>query len=322
MDVAAYLGLVGLSVGIGVAVRWVAPSVLARVARRSGVGGRVGWAAFGFTVLWVFAPVLFGARTGEGRPWLVGAAVAAGGVYLAVVAAGSVDAYRLLANVPHRNPRQVTAGEPVAISGVPTPVADGAETPFTAIPTVYTDWLVQHRSRTGIRRTWTAVEGGVETVPFTLGDGAVRVPAGPDRVISNAEGSSSVEPGDPLPEPAASFCRRHPSLPDPDAREHPLRFLETFVPADAPVTVVGTPRQAEEPGSLVVEGAPGGDRPGAGAAGGSEVILIDGDADEAAATLRKRVYGLGIVGVAMVFGGQALAFALSAATLPVPSVLP
>lgn len=315
MGLVAYLGFVALSVGIAVAVARFRPSVLARLGRQADVGARGGWAAFGATVLWVFAPVLFGAETGDGEAWVVGAAVAGVGAYFVVVAVGSVGEYRLLAGVEHRDPRSVTPGSPVAVSGVPTVEGpeDAAVTPFTGHAAVQTDWLVQTRRRLGLRRTWTAVDGGVETVPFTLGGAAVRVPAGPDRVISNAEAVSSADPDEALPEPAASVCREHPSLPDPAARENQLRFLQTYVPADEPVTVVGTARQADEPGALVIEDAPTGALPGPG--DGEEVVLLNGDADAAESTLRKRVYGLGVVGVAMLLAGQALSFLLSAATL-------
>ncbi|PSP33158.1 hypothetical protein BRC63_10765 [Halobacteriales archaeon QH_10_70_21] len=96
-------------------------------------------------------------------------------------------------------------------------------------------------------------------------------------------------------------------------REQPLRFLETFVPAEEPVTVVGTLRQGEVPGVLVVDEVPDDLLGTDGAAG--EAVLVRGDADAAETMLRKRVRWLGPAGLAMVLGGQALSFALSSATL-------
>jgi len=40
-----------------------------------------------------------------------------------------------------------------------------------------------------------------------------------------------------------------------------------------------------------------------------------------ASILRKLVYGLGIIGAAMLLGGQALSFALSGAAVSAPAVL-
>lgn len=314
MGLLTYLGFVALAVVVAVAVHRFQPASVARLARRTGIGGRVGWAAFSVAVLWVFLPVLAGAETGGEEAWVLGAAVAGVGCYLVVVAGGSLDEYRLLAGVEHRDPQRVTPGEPVATAGVPT-ADDGARTPLTDEPGVHTDWLVQRRRWTGLRRTWTALASGVQSTPFTLGDGTVRVEAGEHRVVSNAERMPAVDPDDPLPDAAASFLREHPDLPDPDDREHRLRFLETYVPADEPVTVVGTPRQGEAPGTLVVDEAPPDDVLGTHGGGDTgEAVLVRGDADDAETTLRKRVYWLGPAGLAMALGGQALSFVLSSAS--------
>ena len=88
-------------------------------------------------VLWVFLPALAGAEVGEGRAWLFGAAVA-GDCYLLVVAAGSLEEYRLLSGVEGVDPSGVTAGETVAVMGEPS--VDGTtRTPFTGAPAVHTD---------------------------------------------------------------------------------------------------------------------------------------------------------------------------------------
>lgn len=187
----------------------------------------------------------------------------------------------------------MTPDEPVATSGVPHTADDAAaRTPFTGDPAVHTDWLVQRRRWTGLRRTWTAVASGVDTIPFTLGDAPLRVDAGAHRVVSDAERMPAVDPDEPLPEAAAEFPRDHPDLPDPDARGHRLRCFETYVPADEPVTVVGTPHQGEAPGTLVVDEAPPDDVLGTHVDGErGEGVLVRGDAEDAEATLRKRCTG-------------------------------
>ena len=300
MGLLEYAGFVALSVVVAAGVGRYQPSVVDQVARQTGVDGRAGWTVFAGAVLWVFLPALAGAEVGEGEVWLFGAALAGGGCYLLVVAAGSLEEYRLLSGVEGVDPSGATAGETVAVTGEPS--VDGtARTPFTGAPAVHTDWLVQRRGRTGVRRTWTALESGVESTAFALGDGAVRVTPGDRRVFSNAERWPVFDPDEPLP--------------DPDDRERPLRFLETFVPAEEPVTVVGTPRRGEAPGVLVVDEAPPEELPGTD--GDDAAVLVRGDADAAERMLRKRVFWLGPAGLAMALGGQALAFALSAASLPV-----
>lgn len=97
--------------------------------------------------------------------------------------------------------------------------------------------------------------------------------------------------------------------------------MESYLPADEPVTVVGTPRQGEEPGTVVVDEAPPAELLGTHADYATpedvdpEAVLIRGDVDDAARRLRKRVTWLGGGGAAMVLGGQFLAFWLSSATL-------
>jgi hypothetical protein len=312
MGLFEFLGFLALSVAVAVGVTWYQPSVVDQLARQTGVDGRTGWAAFLVAMVWAVLPVLAGAETGDGEAWVVGAAVAGVGFYLLVIAAWSFEEYRLLSGVDHVDPRRATAGDTVAVTGEPS-AGETARTPFTGLPAVHTDWLVQRRGRTGFRRTWTALEGGVESTGFALGDGAVRVTPGDHRVFSNAEQMPGFDPDEALPEPAATFLAGHDGLPDPDDREQPLRFLETFVPAEEPVTVVGTLRQGEVPGVLVVDEVPDDLLGTDGAAG--EAVLVRGDADAAETMLRKRVRWLGPAGLAMVLGGQALSFALSSATL-------
>ena len=314
MGLFEFLGLVALSVVVAVGIRRYQPSVVDQLARQTGVGGRAGWAVFAVAVLWAFLPTLVGAELGDGQAWVFGAAIAGVGWYLLVIAAGSLGEYRLLSSVEHVGPRRAVAGETVAIAGEPS-AGGAARTPFTGVPAVHTDWLVQRRGRTGFRRTWTALESGVESTGFALGDGAVRVTPGDHRVFSDAERRPVFDPGEALPDRAATFLDRHDALPDPDDREQPLRFLETFVPAEEPVTVVGTPRQGGEPGTLVVDEAPPDELPGTGDdAATGEAVLVRGDADAAETMLRRRVFWLGPAGLAMVLGGQALSFVLSAAS--------
>lgn len=322
-----YLGFLAATLVVATGVRWYQPSVPDRLARKTGLSGARGWVALVVAAAWTLLPLLAGASTGgEGDLWMFGSAAAGVGCYLGAVALGSVDEYRLLRRTPHVPPERVSPGtgeESVATSGVPSVEAGDeseARTPFSGVPAVHTDWLVQRRERVGARRIWKSVAGGVRSVPFTLGDGAVAVAAGRYRTVSNAERFPTFGQDEPLPEPAAEFVRGHPDLPDPGERESTLRAIETYVPADEPVTVVGVPRQGEFPGRYLIDRAPpdgllGTDGAHAADGGRPEAVLVRGDADEAERTLRKRVYWLGVAGGAMVLGGQALAFWLSGASL-------
>lgn len=322
MSVVGYLGMVGLVLAVGEGIRRFEPAVVDQMARQTGLDGRTGWALVVVATLWLFLPVLAGAGLGDDELWVVGPAVAGVGWYLLVIAVSSVDEYRLLAGVEHVEPRRVTPGEPVATSGVPE-VADTADarTPLTGLPSVHTDWIVQRRQRIGARRGWTGVAGGVAATEFTLGDGAVQVTAGRHRVFTDAEHHPAFDPDEALPEAAEAFLAEHPELPDPGERSETLRFSESYLPADEPVTVVGVPRQGEEPGALVVDGAPPDDLLGTHADHATpgdadpDAVLVRGDADAAERRLRKRVVWLGGAGLAMVLGGQWLAVRLSSASL-------
>jgi len=320
-----YLGFLAVALVVAVGVRWFDPAVVDQLSRKTGLSGAKGWTLLLVAASWTFLPLLAGAETGDGEMWMFGSAVAGVGFYLGTVAVTSVDEYRLLHRTPHVSPGQVTTGtgdEAVVTSGTPA-VEDGKEgearTPFTGLPSVHTDWILQRRDRVGARTVWRNVGGGVRSVPFTLDDGAVAVRAGGNRVFSNAERITTFEPDEPLPDAAAEFLRAHPDLPDPQRRESRLRAIETYVPADEPVTVVGVPRQGEFPGQRLIDRAPpdellGTDGAHATDGGSGEVVLIRGDADEAERTLHKRVYWLGAASVVMILGGQALAFWLSGAS--------
>jgi hypothetical protein len=178
---------VGVALLVCSAVARFQPSVVDQLARRAGVNGTKGWAVAGIAVLWAFLPVLAGARTGEGERWIVGAAGAGIGWYLATVAAGAAGSYRLLRRAERVPPERVRPGaDVVATAGVPEfdAGAEGASTPFPGRPTVHVDWFVQRRWRIGIREGWAGVDGGVTGTAFTLGDGAVAVPAGDHRVLA------------------------------------------------------------------------------------------------------------------------------------------
>jgi len=322
-----YLGFIAVGLACAAFGRWYQPSVAAQLARKTGLSGAKGWTVLTVASAWVFLPLLAGATTSDGSDlWMFGSAIAGVGFYFGVIAVTSVDEYRLLDRTRHVAPDRLTVGSgegAVATSGVPMVEAERegeARTPFTGVPAVHTDWIVQRRDRVGARRVWKGVAGDVRSVPFTLGDGAVSVTSGGHRVFSNAERISTFEPDEPLPDAAAEFMRDRPDLPAPAGRKSKLRAIETYVPADEPVTVVGVPRQGESPGQRLIDRAPpdeilGTDGAHASDGGSGEVVLIRGDADEAERTLHKRVYWLGVAAAAMVLGGQALAFRLSGASL-------
>jgi hypothetical protein len=106
----------------------------------------------------------------------------------------------------------------------------------------------------------------------------------------------------------------------------PIRIIETVVPTDEPVTVVGTPRQAAESNTIRIDNAPvdellatptdhvatANDNSGDGRQGeGGEVILLNGEVAAARQVLKKRVYWLGAFGLAFISTGQALALWLA-----------
>ncbi|PSQ10356.1 hypothetical protein BRC93_09805 [Halobacteriales archaeon QS_5_70_15] len=322
-----YLGFLAVALACAAFARWYQPSVADQLARKTGVSGAKGWTVLTVASAWVFLPLLAGTTTTDGSDlWMFGAAIAGVGFYFGVMAVTSVDEYRLLDRARHVAPDRLTVGsgeEAVATSGTPS-VETGSEgearTPFTGLPAVHTDWILQRRERVGTRTVRKNIAGDVREVEFTLGDGAVAVDAGGHRGFSNAERISTFEPDEPLPDAAAEFLRARPDLPDPDERDSKLRAIGTYVPADEPVTVVGIPDQGEFPGQRLIDRAPpdellGTDGAHATDGGRAQAVLIRGDADAAERTLRKRVYWLGIAAAVMILGGQALAFRLSEASL-------
>ncbi|MCU4800989.1 hypothetical protein OB920_11470 [Halobacteria archaeon HArc-gm2] len=326
MGVVSYAGVVGIVIVVGFAIPRFEPAVVDHLSRQVELDRTKGIGLFAVAVLWMFLPLLGGAEAGEGELWVAGSAVAGGGFYLVAVAASSLDEHRLLDRATRYGPDAVPPGasdDVVAISGVPSVEREtDATTPFSGVPAVHTEWMVQRRRRIGFRKTWSAIASGVEHVPFTLGDGAVRVEAGRARAFTDAELHRTVDPDEDLPSRTdGAFLRDHEALPDPDDREKSLTLIEQFVPADEHVTVVGTPRQGGEPGQVVVDEAPPDDLLGthadytAGDGSEADAVLIRGDLDAAASQLRRRVYGAGILGGIMVIGGQLLAFWLSPATL-------
>lgn len=326
MGVIGYVGFLGLSVAIAVGVRWFDPAIASQLSRRTGLTGVRGWVLLLAALAWVFLPVLAGAPVGDGTLWTVGAAVAGVGWYLATIALTSADEYRILSQataVPPADLSAHTADAVVATSGIPTVAdAEAAVTPISGEPSVHTDWIAQQRTRVGFREVWSNVATGVESVPFTLGDGAVAVDSGRHRVFSNGERHTAVGADDPLPDPVAEFMQSDSDLPDPADRDSAMRFIEEFVPSAEPVTVVGEPVQGERPGQVRIADAPPdrlfGTHTDHSRSDGDEMepILVRGTVDEARWFLKKRLFVVGGLGLAMIVGGQALAFWLSPATLP------
>jgi len=204
-----YLGFIAVGLACAAFGRWYQPSVAAQLARKTGLSGAKGWTVLTVASAWVLLPLLAGATTSDGSDlWMFGSAIAGVGFYFGVIAVTSVDEYRLLDRTRHVAPDRLTVGsgeEAVATSGVPLVEAERegeARTPFTGVPAVHTDWIVQRRGRGGARRVWKGVAGDVRSVPFTLGDGAVSVTSGGHRVFSNAERISTFEPDEPLPDAA------------------------------------------------------------------------------------------------------------------------
>jgi len=327
MDVVGYVGFLGLSVAVAVGIKWFDPAIVAQLSRRTGLTGARGWAVLLVALAWMFLPVLAGVPVGDGHPWVIGAAISGVGCYLVTIALTSLDEYRILSGataVPPADLSAHTADGVVATSGVPTVAdSDAAVTPISGEPSVHTDWIAQQRTRVGFREVWSNTATGVESVPFTLGEGTVAVDSGRHRVFSNAERHTTVGADDPLSGAAAEFMRNDPALPDPETRDSSMRFIEEFIPSSDPVTVVGEPVQGERPGQVRIADAPPDRLFGTHTdhsrteADETEPILVRGTVDEARWLLKKRLFVVGGLGLAMVLGGQALAVRLSPAALPV-----
>ncbi|WP_396613058.1 hypothetical protein ACH9L7_07285 [Haloferax sp. S1W] len=325
MNILGYLGFVAFSVALAYSLRWLDPTAVSKLSRQFGIPRRTGWAFAIAAFLWIFLPVLVGAKLDD-ELWVFGAAVAGVGFFIATISVSSRDEYRLLQRVPFVDPEDVSASRGqslVGTSGRPTPLSDGQEdefrTPFSGRPSVHTDWLVQKRGRVGFREAWKNTAEGVKQAEFALGESGVRVTPGTHRVFIEKEHMFSLDLSENVPEPAATFLEAHPDLPNPESSDDELRIIERYVPADEPVTVVGNATQAAEPGVVRIEGAPGDELLGTHAdhatTGAPEAVLIRGDAELAQYTMRKRVYWLGVAGTAMILGGQLLSFWLSSASL-------
>ena len=326
MGVVAYVGFVLVSVLVAAGVKRFDPAIVAQLSRRTGLTGSYGWVILLVALAWVFLPVLAGAPVGDGSPWVIGAAVGSGGFYLATIALTSLDEYRILSRataVPPADLSAHTGDGVVATSGVPAVNdPDAAVTPFSGEPAVHTDWVAQKRTQVGLREVWSNAATGVESVPFTLGDGSVVVDSGRHRVFSNAERYTTVGEDEPFPDAVAEFMQSASDLPDPAARDSKTRFIEEFVPSSEPVTVVGEPVQSEQPGQVRIESAPPdwlfgthtdhseSDRDD------TEPIFVRGTVDEARQLLKKRLFFAGGSGLAMIASGQMVAFWLSPASLP------
>lgn len=196
----------------------------------------------------------------------------------------------------------------------------GRPAPFSGRPAVHADWLVQARREIGFRTGWVDIAGGVVASRFGLGDGAVGVTPGRHRVFTNVETILDVAPDEDLPKPAAAFFDSRPELPDPAARDTTLRLTESVVPADEPVTVVGTAVRTPEYGTARVDAAPPDSRLGTHTdhtAGDDdpEPVVIRGDRGTAERFMRKRTRWLAAAGLVLIVSGQAAAFRLSAASL-------
>lgn len=328
MGVADYIGMVTLILVVGVIAKRVDPAGIAQVAREVDVSRRTGWVLTVITVLWVCLPLLT-TSIGGGEFWTLGSAIAGVGAYLTAVAVTSRGEHKLLQTATHYAPDQIPTGTttPIATSATPTPtIGDGETAPTTSPvsnhPAVYADWIVQKRTQLGVRYRWRNIAEGVETTEFTLGNGDVTVPPGEHRVFSNVDNIIPIsEDAENVPDAVAGFFADHPDLPAIDDASAPLRVIESIVPADQPVTVIGTPVQGDEHGTtkitaptaaddLTARSTAGTDGP-ASETGMDEIALINGAFDDAKRLMKKRVYWLGPLGVAMVFGGQALALWLA-----------
>lgn len=327
MGAVTYVGFILVSVLVAVGVRWFDPAIIEQLSRRTGLTGGRGWGLFLVALAWIFLPVLTGAPVGDDSLWVIGAAMGSVGFYLATIALTSIDEYRILSratSIPPADLSAHTGDGVVATSGVPT-VADPAiaVTPISGEPAVHTDWIAQQRTRVGFREVWSNVATGVESVPFTLGDGSVAVDSGRHRVFSNAERYTTVGEDELFPDGVAEFMQSSPDLPDPKACDSRTRFIEEFVPSSEPVTVVGEPVQSEQPGQVRIEDAPPDRLFGTHTdhsrsdADDTEPIFVRGTVGEARQFLKKRLLFAGGIGLALIIGGQIVAFWLSPASLPV-----
>jgi hypothetical protein len=330
MSAVVYSGYVVFAVIVAYGVRWFDPAVLSQLSRKSGLTARTAWGFAVASFLWMFLPILFGAPVDDSELWLFGAAFAGFGFYMVAFAVSSRDEYALFKQATATDPQNVTAGpndEVVATADTPEPIVGDdlpdPASPLTGTPAVHVDWIVQQRDKVGIRPVWQNVATGVHTTPFTLGDTSIEVTPGAHRTFSNNDNRFTLRPGDEIPDEAAAFLASHPDLPDPAEMDKPLRFTETLVPIDEPVTVIGTATQAAEPDAIRLDSAPVDELLGthtdhattsnddSGDSRHGEVILTNGDVETARRLLKKRVYWLGGFGLVFILAGQAVALWLA-----------
>lgn len=303
---------VGVGTGLlalGLGVRVFSSGALARFARKSGIDGRLGVPTYVGAVVMVVAPLALGAESQPGggfQPgeyWLFAALLSAVGVYLLGVAASAYEDANLAREAtPIEEFAGSVDGELVACEGVPSFDGLAPESPVAGRPAVYVDWLVQTRERRFVRPTWRSKDSGIESTPFTLsGDRSVRVEPG-----ARARPTDSVEASFPsgraVPDALQPLFDANAMLEDLPRGDAPVRLLESIVPADEPVTVVG--HASEEDGSIHVR-----------ATEDSDPLLLGGDRESARRSLRRRVVWVGVAGFVAVPLGQALAVATSAAAL-------
>lgn len=325
MSLVVHVSVIVLTLMAAVATWWTERETVAQVSRQTGVSGWVGRGAVVLGIVWLYLPIFAGGSADDGVLWIVSTSFAVIGVGCCAVALSSIDEYRLLTAADYSAPESVTVGtEPSVTATTGSPAVSDDEDRVCTIhgtPSVYTDWVVQQRGWIGNRRNWKTVAGGLDQTPFTLGDGAVSVDGERYRVFRMAADNVTFDPNEPLPERVYEFFDSHATLPEPAARRKRFKILETYIPDDEPVTVVGTPRQGPRPGTVVFDAAPP-DRvvtsvrsspPESLSAG--EPVLIRGTYSEATKRIKRRVYWLGIGGVILAVGGQALAFRLSSASL-------
>lgn len=333
MNVGGYGVFVVFALVVAYAIRWLDPALLSQLSRTSGLTSRTAWGFAVVAFLWMFLPILFGAPVDVGL-WPVGTVFVAVGWFLLAFAVSSRDEYAMLQRATPTDPQDVTAGlgdDLVATSGTPEPVTgDDIPVPVslsTGTPAVYVSWIIQRRRRTGIHTSWRNVATDVHTTPFTLGDEAVLVTPGEHRTFPGTKHEFTVQSGDEVPDETAAFMASHPDLPDPAGLENPIKIIETVVPADEPVTVIGTASQAVEPETSRIDTAPvdellsthadhatpttDGTPDDGGHDEDGEVILISGEVDDAKRLVKREVCWLGAAGVVLILGGQAAALWLA-----------
>ncbi|WP_254767625.1 E3 ubiquitin ligase family protein [Salinilacihabitans rarus] len=325
------LGVIALVVGLTVAVARMDPDRIERVTSEVDLPAPLGRVAYGLWVVGLAVPFAFGASV-EDTASGIGLALYSVGAFFLLVSVSTRDEYARFRAATKTTPDAVRPSadpdaSPVALSGVPVPVEAPPTGPASGEAAVSVEWTLQKRGRLAHRTVWDTVAAGAEAVPFAFETDAVdlRIEPRPERSFETETAAASADPDEPLPPAFETLLDRRADLPDPNARDERLRVIEERLPADRPVTVVGTPRRAAD-GTVVIDGgppagAPSRAAPGAEAAtdgaGAPAPVVVPGTVDRAERHLRRRVRWLGAASVALVIGGQAAAFAWSSASLPV-----